>query len=123
MIYLIGQKYVDLIAMKIQSVLENKIQIKERTTYLSYLTIKNILKSKQNDDKNIFLLLIDQFNQKDIIEIKKLIDENRQNENIKFATISFNGKKIDDVMSIDTENVSLICDEISKLNKELVMND
>lgn len=123
MIYLIGQKYVNLIAMKIQSVLENKIQIKERTTYLSYLTIKNILKSKQNDDKNVFLLLIDQFNQKDIIEIKKLIDENRQNKNIKFATISFNGKKIDDVMSINTENVSLICDEISKLDKEFVMND
>lgn len=123
MVYLIGQKYVDLIAMKIQSVLENKIQIKKRTTYLSYLTIKNILKSKQDNDKNIFLLLIDQFNQKDIIEIKKLIDENRQNENIKFATISFDGKKIDDIMSIDTENVSLICNEISKLNKELVMND
>ena len=123
MIYLIGQKYVDLIAMKIQSVLENKIQIKKRTTYLSYLTIKNILKSKQGNDKNVFLLLIDQFNQKDIIEIKKLIDENRQNENIKFATISFDGKKIDNVMSINTENVSLICNEISKLNKEFVMND
>lgn len=123
MVYLIGQKYVDLIAMKIQSVLENKIQIKKRTTYLSYLTIKNILKSKQSNDKNIFLLLIDQFNQKDIIEIKKLIDENRQNENIKFATISFDGKTIDDVMSINTTNSSLICDEISKLNKELVMND
>lgn len=123
MIYLIGQKYVDLIAMKIQSVLENKIQIKERTTYLSYLTIKNILKSKQDNDKNIFLLLIDQFNQKDIIEIKKLIDENCQDENIKFATISFDGKEIDGVMSIDTENVSLICNEISKLDKELVMND
>lgn len=122
MIYLIGQKYVDLIAMKIQSVLENKIQINERTTYLSYLTIKNILKSKQND-KNVFLLLIDQFNQKDIIEIKKLIDKNRQDKNVKFATMSFDGKKIDDVMSINTENVSLICNEISKLNKELVMND
>lgn len=123
MIYLIGQKYVDLIAMKIQSVLENKIQIKKRTTYLSYLTIKNILKSKQGNDKNVFLLLIDQFNQKDIIEIKKLIDENRQNENIKFATISFDGKKIDNVMSINTTNSSLICDEISKLDKEFVMND
>lgn len=122
MIYLIGQKYVDLIAMKIQTVLENKVKIKPRTTYLSYLTIKNILKSQSND-KNVFVLLIDQFNQKDIIEIKKVVDDNKQNKNIKFATISFDDKKIDGVMSINTENVSLICDEISKLDKELVAND
>lgn len=122
MIYLIGQKYVDLIATKIQTVLENKVEIKPRTTYLSYLTIKNILKSQSND-KNIFVLLIDQFNQKDIIEIKKVVDDNKQNENIQFATISFDDRKIDGVMSINTENVSSICDEIAELDKELVAND
>lgn len=122
MIYLIGQKYVDLIAMKIQTVLENKIEIKPKTTYLSYLTIKNILKS-QSDDKNIFVLLIDQFNQKDMVEIKKVVDDNKQNKNIQFATISFDGRKINDVMSIDTTSSSSICDEIEKLDKELVAND
>lgn len=122
MIYLIGQKYVDLIAMKIQTVTENKVEIKPRTTYLSYLTIKNILKSQSND-KNIFVLLIDQFNQKDMIEIKKVVDDNKQNKNIKFATISFDDKKIDDVMSIDATSSSSICDEIKKLDKELVAND
>lgn len=122
MIYLIGQKYVDLIAIKIQTVLENKVEIKPRTTYLSYLTIKNILKSQSND-KNIFVLLIDQFNQKDMIEIKKVVDDNKQNKNIKFATISFDDKKIDSVMSIDTTSSSSICDEIEELDKELVAND
>lgn len=122
MIYLIGQKYVDLIAMKIQTVLENKVEIKPRTTYLSYLTIKNILKSQSNN-KNIFVLLIDQFNQKDMIEIKKVVDDNKQNKNIKFATISFGDRKIDDVMSIDTTSSSSICDEIEELDKELVAND
>lgn len=122
MIYLIGQKYVDLIAMKIQTVLENKVEIKPRTTYLSYLTIKNILKSQSND-KNIFVLLIDQFNQKDMIEIKKVVDDNKQNKNIKFATISFDDRKIDDVMSINTTNSASICDEIAELDKELVAND
>lgn len=122
MIYLIGQKYVDLIAMKIQTVLENKVEIKPRTTYLSYLTIKNILKSQSND-KNIFVLLIDQFNQKDMIEIKKVVDDNKQNKNIKFATISFEDKKIDGVMSIDTTSSASICNEIAKLDKELVAND
>lgn len=122
MIYLIGQKYVDLIAMKIQTVLENKVEIKPRTTYLSYLTIKNILKSQSND-KNIFVLLIDQFNQKDIIEIKKVVDDNKQNKNIKFATISFEDKKIDGVMSIDTTSSASICDKIAELDKELVAND
>lgn len=122
MIYLIGQKYVDLIAMKIQTVLENKVEIKPRTTYLSYLTIKNILKSQDNE-KNIFVLLIDQFNQKDMIEIKKVVDDNKQNKNIKFATISFGDRKIDDVMSIDTTSSSSICNEIEELDKELVAND
>lgn len=122
MIYLIGQKYVNLIAMKIQTVMENKVEIKPRTTYLSYLTIKNILKSQSND-KNIFVLLIDQFNQKDMIEIKKVVDDNKQNKNIKFATISFEDKKIDGVMSIDTTSSSSICDEIAELDKELVAND
>lgn len=122
MIYLIGQKYVDLIAMKIQTVMENKVEIKPRTTYLSYLTIKNILKSQSND-KNIFVLLVDQFNQKDMIEIKKVVDDNKQNKNIKFATISFEDKKIDGVMSIDTASSASICDEIAELDKEFVAND
>lgn len=122
MIYLIGQKYVDLIAMKIQTVLENKVEIKPRTTYLSYLTIKNILKSQDNE-KNIFVLLIDQFNQKDMVEIKKVVDDNKQNKNIQFATISFDDKKIDGVISIDATSSSSICDEIEELDKELVAND
>lgn len=122
MIYLIGQKYVDLIVMKIQTVLENKVEIKPRTTYLSYLTIKNILKS-QSDDKNIFVLLIDQFNQKDMVEIKKVVDDNKQNKNVQFATISFDDKKIDGVMSIDTTSSSSICNEIAELDKEFVAND